>query len=216
MKKVFLTLSIALISLTSCTDNSNDDLLERTQLALEGMYNQYNSLMIVKNDLEVSLEFAMNEIAQLNVENASLKDVVLTLQNLNDSLKVALNDAFDVNKQLSSDLKATQSELAESNALLNESIALSESLQDDLEDAYLTINQLNDIIGKQNITIDGQNLTITDLRSQIDSLSGVNAALEHRVNKLLDRVISKNQTIANLRARVAKLRAIINSRVKNN
>lgn len=212
MKKVFLTLSIALITLTSCTDNSNDDLLGRTQLALEGMYNQYDSLMTVKNDLQVSLEFAMNEIAQLNVENASLKDVVLTLEGLNESLRTSLNDAFDLNKQLSADLEATQSELVESNALLTESIALSESLQDDLEDAYITINQLNDIIGKQNITINGQNLTITDLRSQIDSLSGVNSKLEHRVNKLLDRVISKNQTIANLRKRVAKLRAIINSR----
>ena len=212
MKKVLLTLSIALISLTSCTDNSNDDLLGRTQLALEGMYNQYDSLMTVKNDLQVSLEFAMNEIAQLNVENASLKDVVLTLEGLNESLRTSLNDAFDLNKQLSADLEATQSELVESNALLTESIALSESLQDDLEDAYITINQLNDIIGKQNITINGQNLTITDLRSQIDSLSGVNSKLEHRVNKLLDRVISKNQTNANLRKRVAKLRAIINSR----
>ena len=176
------------------------------------MYNQYDSLMTVKNDLQVSLEFAMNEIAQLNVENASLKDVVLTLEGLNESLRTSLNDAFDLNKQLSADLEATQSELVESNALLTESIALSESLQDDLEDAYITINQLNDIIGKQNITINGQNLTITDLRSQIDSLSGVNSKLEHRVNKLLDRVISKNQTIANLRKRVAKLRAIINSR----
>lgn len=220
MKKVILTIAIALITLTSftsCSDNDYDeDLLNKTQLALQGMYDQYDALMIVKNDLQVSLEFALNEIAQLNVENASLKDVVLTLEGLNEALTTSLNDAFDLNKQLSSDLEATQSELDQSNALLEDSIALSESLQDDLEDAYITINQLNDTIGNQNITIDGQTLiingqtlTINNLNLQIDSLSGVDAELEHRINKLLERIESKNQTIISLRNRVQKLHDII-------
>ena len=45
MKKVILTIAIALITLTSftsCSDNSYDeDLLNKTQLALQGMYDQY-------------------------------------------------------------------------------------------------------------------------------------------------------------------------------
>jgi hypothetical protein len=60
--------------------------------------------------------------------------------------------------------------------------------------------------------MDSQNDYIFSLEMNVSTLEGLNADQEHRLNKLLVRIQSKKQTIAILRIRVAKLRAILNAR----
>lgn len=186
MKKVILTVSTILLVLTSCDKQDDNFLLEKNQEALQGMYNQYDSVVDYKNELEASLADALSQITDLIIENDSLRSLVSELEAMNEAFVIALDDAYALNAQLSSDLSASQSDLAESDALLSDALLLAGALQSELDDAYAEISDLNDLISQGRILL-------SDYKAQVATLK--------------DRISRKNAKISRLKTRIANLRA---------
>lgn len=186
MKKVILTLSIALFTLASCQKEDDNFLLEKTQESLQGMYGQYDSMVELKNELELSLADAIEQITQLTLENESLREVVSSLEDMNEAFRVALNEAYELNAKLSSDLATSQADLDESNKLLSDALLLAGSLQSELNDAKAEINDLNDLIAQGRIML---------------------SDFQDEVAKLKKRIQNKNSRIAKLQQRIANLKS---------
>jgi peptidoglycan hydrolase CwlO-like protein len=186
MKKVILTVSTILLVLTSCDKQDDNFLLEKTQESLQGMYNQYDSVMDYKNELELSLADALSQITSLTIENDSLNVLVSELEAMNAAFVIALNDAYTLNAKLTSDLSASQSDLAESDKLLSEALVLAGALQSELEDAYAEISDLN--------------LSLSSSQSSNDTLRAKIATLKNRIS-------TKNAKISRLKTRIANLKA---------
>ena len=211
MKKVLLLVAV-FVTMASCQKDYYLDELNLTKRYLDSASELLQKLSLEKEALILELQEALAEINSLEIGNMFLNGLVDSLTNLNRDLRDALNESESLNTRLQLDLANSEAqnevltaEAIESELLLQEALSLSASLTLDLEDAYKIIQDLND-------SMDSQNDYIFSLEMNVSTLEGLNADQEHRLNKLLVRIQSKNQTIANLRNRVAKLRAIINAR----
>tara|TARA_R100000544_G_scaffold37156_2_gene27466 strand:+ start:985 stop:1581 length:597 start_codon:yes stop_codon:yes gene_type:complete len=193
MNKVILTVSTILLALTSCDKPNDDFLLEKNQEALQGMYDQYDSVVDYKNELEASLADALDQILSLTIENDSLKGLVSDLQDLNDSFVIALDDAYALNAQLTSDLAVSQADLAESDSLLSDALLLAGALQSELDDAYSEISDLNS--------------EISGLNASLSSSQSINDTLSARIDTLKNRIVEKNKRIVKLRKRIQDLKS---------